>query len=176
MRNALGDKADAEFIRNWHLLMRKRYPSIESAPDGFKYLGEGCYRTAYLDEGTNVVYKVENRYGDDYGQSNREEYLNLRSMMLRKLPTNIRFPEYHLWELDGRTVAAMEYLPRLLDSFPQYGEEGQSYWGARRELCRTFPALWDSHGANIAVDENTKQIVPIDVGGYYRNGEPDDWY
>lgn len=28
-------------------------------PKGFRYLGEGCYRTAYLEKSTKTVYKVE---------------------------------------------------------------------------------------------------------------------
>lgn len=165
----LGNKYDAEFIRDWFLLMWKHGQDETCAPNGFRYLGSGAYRSAYLHELTNVVYKVERNYGNSYDQSNKEEYLNLRSMMLRKLPKEIRFPEYYLWELDGKTVAAMEYLPNLLDQYGQWND-GRRYWDAKRELCRAFPDLWDAHGANIAVDEATQQIVPIDLGGYYRDG------
>ena len=165
----LGTEENAEFIRDWFILMNKYDRDTHYAPEGFRRLGNGAYRVAYLNEVENVVYKIEWNYGRSYDQSNKEEYLNLRSMMLCKLPETVRFPKYHLWELDGRTVAAMEYLPNLLD---QYGgwNGGQKWWDAKRELCRTFPDLWDSHGANIAVDEESGKIVPIDLGGYNRNG------
>ncbi len=165
---ALGSEEEAEFIRDWFILMDKHDRDTYNAPSGWRRLGNGAYRVAYLSEVTNVVYKVESLYGRPVGQSNEEEYLNLRSMMLRKLPETVRFPKYHLWRLDGRTVAAMEYLPRLLNSFgPRAGRE---YWQARNDLCRTFPDLWDSHGGNIAVDEEAGKIVPIDLGGYSRDG------
>lgn len=164
----LGSEENAEFIRDWFVLMHKHDRDTYNPPKGFKRLGSGAYRVAYLSEVENVVYKVEWRYSQSYGQSNEEEYLNLRSMMLRKLPDTVRFPKYHLWELDGRTVAAVEYLPNLLDTYGR--ERGAKYWDAKRDLCRTFPDLWDSHGANIAVDEKAGKIVPIDLGGYHRNG------
>lgn len=167
--HALGFETEAEFIRDWFILMDKHGRDTYLPPRGFKRLGSGAYRVAYLSEETNVVYKVEQTYGRSYDQSNEEEYLNLRSMMLRKLPETVRFPKYHLWRLDGRTVAAMEYLPKLLN---QYGGRngGQKWWEAKRDLCLTFPDLWDSHGANIAVDEEAGKIVPIDLGGYCRDG------
>lgn len=165
----LGSEENAEFIRDWFVLMRKHGRDTCTPPEGFKRLGSGAYRVAYLSEPENVVYKVEWCYGRSFDQSNQEEYLNLRSMMLRKLPDTVRFPKYHLWELDGRTVAAVEYLPNLLDQYGRWNG-GQKYWGAKRDLCRTFPDLWDSHGANIAVDEEAGKIVPIDLGGYCRNG------
>lgn len=164
----LGSEENAEFIRDWFVLMDKHGRSTYTPPSGFRRLGSGAYRVAYLSEVENVVYKVEWRYGRSDEQSNQEEYLNLRSMMLRKLPDTVRFPKYHLWELDGRTVAAVEYLPNLLDTYG--GERGAKYWAAKRDLCRTFPDLWDSHGANIAVDEEAGKIVPIDLGGYHRDG------
>jgi hypothetical protein len=169
----VGRKEEAEFIRDWFRVMDKHGRATYQAPDGFKRLGNGAYRVAYLAKDSNVVYKVQWRATEQY-QSNRSEYLNLRSMMLCKLPEEIRFPKYHLWELDtpGDEVAAMEYLPKLLQNFSTFGE-GSRLWAARNTLCRVFPALWDSHGGNIAVDEKTGQIVPIDLGGYYRHGVRD---
>ena len=159
----LGNEKDATFIRDWYLLMAEHYRSQENPPCGFKRLGFGCYRVAYLHEATNVVYKIEHRY-DDCGQTNLAEYRKLRSYMLRKMPKDIRFPQYHLWKLDGRTVAAMEYFPKLLWSFSRYGGEGEKYWTASGRLGDALPDLWDTHGANIAVDEENGQIVPIDLG------------
>lgn len=166
----IGHEYEAGFIRDWLRLTSKYSRHEDAAPGGFKRLGSGCYRVAFLSEESKVVYKVQHSADERY-QSNRGEYLNLRSMMLRKLPKEIRFPRYYLWELEGRgdEVAAMEYLPKLLDSFGNFGGGGK-YWAARNGLCRIFPDLWDSHGANIAVDEESGQIVPIDLGGYYRDG------
>jgi hypothetical protein len=70
----------------------------------------------------------------------------------------------------------MEYLPRLLSSYSSVGD-GSGYWNARSGLCQIFPDLWDAHGGNIAVDQESGQIVPIDLGGYYRDGRrtESDW-
>ena len=160
----LGNESSAEFIRDWSVLMSKHYRDREQTPDGWVRLGSGCYRVAYLNELEGIVYKVEHRYGVAYGQTNEGEFQNLRSMRLTRLPKGIRFPRYHLYSLDGRTVAAMEYLPKLLSEFSRYVGEGATYWNLQSKLCDTFPDLWDMHGANIAVDENTKEIVPIDLG------------
>lgn len=158
----LGNESSAEFIRDWSLLMSKHYRS-EQAPQGWTRLGSGCYRVAYLNALEGIVYKVERCYGTG-GQTNEGEFQKLRSMRLTRLPEGIRFPRYHLYSLDGRTVAAMEYLPKLLKDFGRYVGEGATYWNLKSKLCDTFPDLWDMHGANIAVDENTKEIVPIDLG------------
>lgn len=159
----LGNESSAEFIRDWSVLMSKHYREQEQTPDGWVRLGSGCYRVAYLNALEGIVYKVERRYGSAYNQTNEGEFQQLRSMRLTTLPKGIRLPRYHLYSLDGRAVAAMEYLPKLLASFSRYGE-GQTYWNLRGKLCETFPDLWDMHGDNIAVDENTKEIVPIDLG------------
>lgn len=158
----LGNESSAEFIRDWSLLTSKHYRP-EQAPQGWTRLGSGCYRVAYLNALEGIVYKVEHRYGG-FGQTNEGEFQKLRSMRLTRLPKGIRFPRYHLYSLDGRTVAAMEYLPKLLKDFSRYGGEGATYWNLKSKLCDTLPDLWDMHGANIAVDENTKEIVPIDLG------------
>lgn len=158
----LGNEQSAEFIRDWSVLMSKHCREREQTPDGWVRLGSGCYRVAYLNAIEGIVYKVEHRYGSG-GQTNEGEFQNLCRMMLTRLPQGIRFPRYHLYSLDGRTVAAMEYLPKLLKSFSHYGE-GQTYWSLQHKLCDTFPHLWDMHGGNIAVDERTSEIVPIDLG------------
>lgn len=163
-RDTLGTEAEASFISEWYQLMQKHGRWGES-PARFENIGAGCYRTAFLSQDTNVVYKVEQ--SGYCAQSNEEEYQNLRAMMLKKLPSNIRFPKYHLWKVEGGTVAAMEYFPRLLKSYSSYGD-GAPYWDARSKLCEIFPSLWDAHGGNIAVDEEAGQIIPIDLGGYYR--------
>lgn len=159
----LGNESSAEFIRDWSVLTSGHSGQREAAPDGWVRLGGGCYRVAYLNALEGIVYKVERRYGTG-GQTNEGEFQQLRSMRLTRLPRGIRFPRYHLYSLDGRTVAAMEYLPKLLNDFNRYNGEGVTYWNLRSKLCDTFPDLWDMHGANIAVDENTKEIVPIDLG------------
>lgn len=158
----LGNESSAEFIRDWSLLMSKHYRP-ERAPQGWTRVGRGCYRVAYLNESEGTVYKVEHSYGG-FGQTNEGEYLKLRSMMLTRLPAGIRFPRYELHRLDGRTVAAMEYVPRLLADFSNFEPDGNIYWSLKNVLCRTFPDLWDMHAKNVGVDVNTKEIVPIDLG------------
>lgn len=161
-----GDVDEAMFIRDWHKLMYRHHRD-GGAPKGFRRLGDGCYRTAFLSEKSGAVYKVQ--HCESSSETNLDEYLNLRSMMLRKVPNTIRFPKYHLLEVEGgEPVAVMEYFPKLLDDLSKYDPQGRTYWDARSKLCDIFPDLWDAHGGNVAIDEEAGKIVPIDIGGYYR--------
>lgn len=159
----LGNETSAEFIRDWYALMHKHHRWEERAPEGWVRLGDGCYRAAYLHVDENVVYKVEHKYGRG-GQTNEGEFKQLCDIKFTKLPKGIHLPRYHLHKLDGRTVAAMEYVPKLLSSFSTYRGAGVSYWILRAALCETLPQLSDMHGDNIAVDEDTQEIIPIDLG------------
>jgi hypothetical protein len=159
----LGNEHDAKFIRDWHFAEIREWQSAETPP-GFLLIGSGCARVAYLHKKTNVVYKVEKRYNSGRLQSNEAEYNYLRSQILRKAPKGIRFPRYSLHRLDGRCVSALEYLPLLLRDFDVNTEEGSRYWDLRYRLVDFLPDLFDLHGQNIAVDADSGQIVPIDLG------------
>lgn len=160
-----GNETDARFIRDWYVLMaehRREYQ--EQPPSGWSKLGSGCYRAAFLNTMSGLVYKVEHRYGNGYGQSNQGEAETFRRFMLRKLPKGCRLPRWAHYELDGRGVMVMEHFEKLLHDYSMYSEEGAPYWNAQNKFSSSFPDLWDLHGSNIAVDEETRTIVPIDLG------------
>lgn len=56
--NKIGNAAHAETIANFDT-----YEDCEDAPEGFKFLGSGCYRNAYLGP-DGVVYKREHTADD----------------------------------------------------------------------------------------------------------------
>lgn len=166
----IGNAQEAEFIRDWYVKDQEkpREERSEGAPEGWERLGSGCYRVAFLGP-SGAVYKVQQRYpkhlNDYYGQSNAGEAATLRRLMFRKLPRGCRFPRYQLFELDGRTVIAMEKFDKLLKDYSSYSDEGRLYYDLQRHLVSALSELWDFHGGNLAVDEANKQLVPIDLGG-----------
>lgn len=161
---AFGNERNARFIRDWYVLMAEHCRTGEKPPQEWRRLGSGCYRAAFLHEPSGVVYKVEHRYGSGYTQSNKGEAESFRRFLLTKLPHGCRLPRWEFYELDGRGVMVMEKFDKLLHEFGKYTANGSKYWDAQSRFSSAFPDLWDLHGRNIAVDEETGQIVPIDLG------------
>lgn len=164
----LGNEADARFIRDWYVEERgKREWDQRDAPKGWTRLGAGCYRTVFLSP-DGVVYKVQQRYAkpDQYeGQCNKSEAANLRRYWLTKMPEGCRLPRWGFFELDGRGVVVMERFEKTLSRYSQYTPDGSRYWGAFGRLQRTLQDVYDLHGGNLAVDEESQLLVPIDLGG-----------
>lgn len=165
----LGNEEDARFIRDWHLEVADRDPwdpDYKAVPRGWSRIGSGCYRIAYLSP-DGVVYKVQGYYalpGQYEGQSNKEEAENLRRFWLKKMPEGCRLPRFRFFELDGKGVIAMERFQKTLSQFSDYGDpQGTEYWALRGRLQRAL-GLTDMHGGNLAVDEENKLLVPIDLG------------
>jgi hypothetical protein len=165
----LGNEQDARLIRDWYLLMQDHRRSSERPPVGFEAVGDGAYRAAFAGPG-NVVYKVQHNY-ENTGQSNAGEARAIRYYYLNlKLPKGIRLPRFKLYTLDGKPVMAMERFSRTLSSYSSYNLEGAHYWRLRESVCSALNKSWDFHGANLAVDEATRQLVPIDLGGWGDEG------
>lgn len=162
----IGNESDAQFIRDYVLEGGERdiYGEVTSAPKGWVRLGSGCYRSAWLHEESNVVYKVEHWYSDGYGQSNAGEAKNLRRYYLTKLPEGCRLPRFGYFELDGRGVVAMERFDKLL-KYVSYYDDPHGYYTRLTHLQEALRDLWDLHGANLAIDEVNKLLVPIDLAG-----------
>lgn len=163
----IGNAEDARFIRDWSLRRYKDdpygYDSAPSAPEGWKRLGKGCYRIAYLSP-DGVVYKVEHDYGGaGWPQSNRGEDKNLRRYRFTKMPEGCRLPRWQYFELDGKGVMAMEKFDTLLWQFGRYEEGNGKYYVALRRLSLLMIDIGDFHAANLAVDPNGL-LVPIDMG------------
>lgn len=167
----LGNEADARFIRDWHFDTGSQKDAwgdrTQREPEGWKRLGAGCYRVAYLSP-DGVVYKVQQHYakpGQWQSQSNKGEAETLRRYWLTKMPKGCRLPRWGFFELDGRGVVAMELLGRTLSQVSQYSPEGSRYWGALGRLQDVMRDVYDLHGGNLAVDEENQKLVPIDLGG-----------
>lgn len=162
----IGNESDAQFIRDYVLDRSERdiYGEAFNAPEGWVRLGSGCYRSAWLHKESNVVYKVQHRYTNDYGQSNAGEARNLKRYYLTKLPKGCRLPRFRHFELDGRSVMAMERFDKLL-KYVSYYDDPKGYHARLAHLQEALRDLWDLHGANLAIDEENELLVPIDLGG-----------
>lgn len=167
----LGNEADARFIRDWHFSPDAKRDAwgdlIQQAPDGWRRLGEGCYRVAYLSP-DGVVYKVQHYYaepGQYQSQSNKGEAEALRKYWLKKMPKGCRLPRWGFFELDGRGVIAMERFNKTLSHYSQYNDPGSRYWILVEHLQGVLCDVYDLHGGNMAVDEENQKLVPIDLGG-----------
>lgn len=158
----IGHEHDARFIRDWSILMAENCRYGETPPSGWTRLGAGAYRSVFLNEATQTAYKVEHQY-NGVGQSNASEARNLRKLYLRKMPGGCRLPRWSLYELDGRTVMAMEKFNKLIRDFNQYDQEGATYHASYYRLKRAMHEFWDLHQQNVAVDDNGL-VVPIDLG------------
>ena len=160
----IGNRGYAMYIREW-LRTRMTNPygdAPASYPDGWKLLGSGCYRVAYLSP-DGVVYKVQMFPGMDSGQTNIEEYQTWWKLRLRHHePEGFRWPLMNHFEFDGHDdVNAMDYVGETLSKYS--GPDRQRYVNAAK-ACSWDLGLSDMHHGNIAVDEKRKLIVPIDLG------------
>jgi hypothetical protein len=106
----LGNSVVAKFIYNFHLNDEDAQQGCESAPEGWKYLGDGCTRTAYLSPG-GVVYKV----GESH--TNLQEARAARRLRNKKsLADQLVFiPKARNWRVgyecgSSQYVIAMEYI------------------------------------------------------------------
>jgi hypothetical protein len=158
----IGNADEALFIRDWYIGLgaERRYDSHDT-PEGWERLGNGAYRAAFLSP-SGVAYKVQHSYKYS-SQSNAGEAKTLRRYWLTRMPKGCRLPRWSLYELDGKEVMAMERFTKLLNHFSHYGE-GSEYWDRVSDLNDVINDQWDFHGANLAVDEEAKLLVPIDLG------------
>jgi hypothetical protein len=162
----IGTEEEAGFILYWylHVAAKSGYYDQPEAPEGWKRLGSGCYRIAYLSP-SGVVYKVQGRYeaNDDRWQSNKTETANLRKNALKKFPKGCRLPRWSEFYFGTKTVVAMEKFDKLLNQL-SYGER-DSVRALKQEMLRVVTDLLDTHDANLAYDVTTKEVVIIDWGG-----------
>lgn len=157
----LGSERHALFIRDWYVLMQSNQYWDEEPPKGWKRIGSGISRTAFLGP-DGAVYKVEQYYDPENFQSNAGEAETLRNHLLTRLPLGCRLPRYTYYELDGRGVMVMEYFEKLVTKVPNGTLERSRYTNLARELMRIL-RLEDLYGSNLAVDHDGT-LVPIDLG------------
>ena len=161
----IGNRGYAMYIRDWARVEQKgrRWEYLpDHAPAGWKYLGSGCYRSAYLSP-DNVVYKIQYTPGVYCGQPNIGEYRRWWDLRLRyREPEGVRWPLMNCFRFEGGDdVNAMDYVGKTLSQY--YGPDRDKYVSAAR-LCSWNLGLSDMHHGNLAVDEERKLIVPIDLG------------
>lgn len=107
----VGNSVDAKFIYNFHMFDEEAQYGCDVAPEGWRYLGAGCTRTAYLSPG-GVVYKV----GESH--TNLREAEASRKFRKRKsLADQLVFvPKARNWAVmdedsfERQYVIAMEYI------------------------------------------------------------------
>lgn len=162
----IGNETEARFIHEWYRAQRARADYYDrpgaQAPEGWKRLGSGCYRIAFLAP-SGIVYKVQNN--PDSFQSNAEEASTLRRYMFRKLPKGCRFPRYQLFMVrESEGVMAMERMESMLKEYSHYKAEHRRVRDLKAALVDALYDLWDLHDGNIGVAEDGA-VVPIDLGG-----------
>lgn len=102
MTQTIGDEVLATRLHK-----RLSTPGIRRAPNGYRKIGEGCYRSAYLHRPTETIYKI----GYDY--SNRceaESAAELREQDFSNLSFDLHIPLTTLYPMSHDTsVVAMEF-------------------------------------------------------------------
>jgi hypothetical protein len=149
-----------------HLFMEAEKGHV---PEGFRSIGNGGTRTAYLHEPTNVVYKVCTW---DYDEYNNRSEVSVAQRLWRRVRDNdgwwseyVRIPKVSGFKIDRLYsssswepyVCAMEYVAgrQLIDvrrSVPKQALESLHKLGFR-----------DMHGYNVIVDADMV-LWPIDMG------------
>jgi len=164
----IGNEVDARFIRDWYreTTQNASWATPNKVPEGWKYLSSGCYRSVYLHVESGVVYKIERDRNYTGGQTNEGEYNNLRLYRFKRMPKGCRFPRWAFYAFEDQdNVMAMEYFTHLLKEYSRYDEKGSRHWENLRKIRNVLQGIWDLHGANLAVDQTTEELVPIDLGG-----------
>jgi hypothetical protein len=184
----IGNAADAKFIRDYVIAKKKEarrpnwcceacdgpltdeFAKVE-LPEGWREIGSGLYRTAYLSP-DGVIYKVESNYdtAGSWGQSNYGEYENiLRVILSGKKVKSARLPKATLFMLDGKTVMAMEFIDGQRPNLDCYQEcrctklNGRCNREAVEEIGRSM-MVSDLHDGNIAWLPKQNEYVIMDVG------------
>jgi hypothetical protein len=132
--------------------------------DGFRYIGSGCTRTAYLHIKSNVVYKVGvSSYNEQEGWASKKfrgwhEILGYRVMI----------PPVTVW-----TVFDIEYDTKVA-AMPFYSDDEPNVslaWGDTPEAREVRSRGWyDLHNFNMRKHQDG--VVVIDLGGF--SEDPDD--
>lgn len=163
----IGNRGYAMYIREWVRDTQRSdnlgtYSTPRRAPEGWQYLGQGCYRGAYLSP-DSVVYKVQIYPGRYSGQPNIDEYQRWwRLRLLFREVEGMRWPLMNCFEFEGGDdINAMDHVGQTLS---QYDGVDRQHYVSAAQRCGWSLGLSDMHHGNLAVDEKRKLIVPIDLG------------
>lgn len=166
--HGIGNISDASLIRNWVRSSPKKnnwsrpdcvYQS--HAPEGWEYLGSGSFRSVWLSP-EGVAYKVLHSEGD-YDNQQQGELDRLASAWNTELPDRCRVPKFQSYTLDGEIITAVERINgRVLEDL--YGDVDYDEYVTIKSIASRKLGLYDTHNENCMVDEDTKELVLVDLG------------
>lgn len=162
----IGNAEEAQFISDWY--RNSKCVCVTGAPEGWKYLGSGSYRTAYLSP-SGVVYKVQQDPGCSY-QSNRGEWDTYRRLYYTcKMPKHSRLPKMGFFPM-GSTVGviAAEFIPKECTWYRVLkNDKGEEYmFSDVVRAVRDATRIGDLYGENVRLDANN-MVVPTDIASDY---------
>lgn len=175
----LGNSQDARLIYSWvHESKKDPYAmgrGSQGAPEGWKFLGYGSFRSAWLSP-DGVVYKVEHYYptygGPDFTSDNSKEYRNWLLWRKCELPARVRLPEVTLYENGGKPVIAMECVRGdVLRKWRGVDIYNPNSWSTAFKFYQklmhaaedALDGMSDMHDENCMVDDETGELVIVDL-------------
>jgi hypothetical protein len=162
--HSIGSERDAQTILEWVSSHRERYDAptctySETAPEGWKYLGKGSFRSVWLSP-EGVAYKVSHSV-EGWCSQQEEELVNLTRAWGRAPLDGCRLPQFHGYEVSGEIVVAIEAINgvRLWD---YKGADRGALYDLMDAIEKEY-RLIDMHDENVMVDESG-YLVPVDFG------------
>ncbi len=139
-----------------------------ATPKGWRRLGSGCYRTAYLSP-EGVVYKVETYRANGCNKREADNLIRLNKKC--RMPEGTRLPKFTYYSDCG--VIAMERLDRTLHEVDDH-EDWNKYQSLRAQIGYAT-RICDMHNGNVMVDDETGDLVPVDLGEYGGDTNSEDY-
>lgn len=164
--HGIGNERDARTILEWVTPHRRKYEAptcawSRSAPEGWKFLGRGSFRSVWLSP-EGVAYKVDHNR-DDWSDQSTQELVNLtRAWRKGHTIEGCRLPKFHGYELDGEVVVAIEAINGVL-LWEYRGADRNTMYDLISDIEREY-RLIDMHDENVIVDQDG-YLVPVDFGG-----------
>lgn len=148
---------------------------FKRAPKGFRRIGSGCYRVAFLDVAANVVYKMGQNHANIAEAENAERLAN---MPTDTLPFDLVIPATRVVEIDENASVIVQQFAanaRPTDCMTMYNYEGFSNYKCtckRKGLCfgdmlktvESWSGLGDIHCYNVLMDRDERFWL-IDLAG-----------
>ncbi len=171
--HGIGNDHDAQTILYWV----RSHPKHEygkpicvqqgEAPEGWEFLGSGSYRSVWLSP-EGVAYKVNHSAWDEQSEG---ELAKLKEVWenQERLPALCRVPRFESYKVDGEPVVAIEAVngKTLSDSYYEnvIDRETHKMHQEHLRMIENRFKLWDMHGENAMIDEETGELVVVDFGG-----------
>lgn len=165
----IGNRKDAKFILEWY----REHGRNKDTPEGWKMLGSGSYRIAFLHVESDVVYKVDRWADTSDGYESNVEVRHARTLWRQSggtgiLGTRFRVPKVSGFNFTGQVVVAMEAIRGVL--MADHGDDTVCPEG-RFELYQ-IGRFGDMHPYNFFIDENG-YAVPVDMASPRSSKHPD---